>query len=166
MVGLADTLEQLPLWLPSMGPNSRQQLQAAMILGIGVDLVDVPRMERALTSSWAGRFITRVFAPEEIAACERAPRPGESFAARFAAKEALTKALGTGFSRGVAPRMIVVRGGERTRPSIELRCKALELARSMKVTAIHVSLSHIQQIACAYVVVETNGDSSSYDAKP
>jgi holo-[acyl-carrier protein] synthase len=126
-----------------------------VILGIGVDLVDVPRMERALTSPWADRFITRVFSPEEIAICEHAPKPAESFAARFAAKEALAKALGTGFSRGVAPVMIVVQGGERTRPSLELRGKALEVARSLRVARIHVSLTHIPRIACAQVVLET-----------
>jgi holo-[acyl-carrier protein] synthase len=128
-----------------------------LILGIGVDLVQVPRMERALTSPWAERFVARVFAPEEIAVCRQAPRPAESFSARFAAKEALSKALGTGFSRGVTPLTIVVHGGERSRPSIELRAQALELARSMNATTIHVSLSHISGIACAYVVMESLG---------
>ena len=89
-----------------------------MILGVGVDLVDVRRMERALNCRWGKRFVAKVFSEEEIAACRNAPQPAQGYAARFAAKEALAKALGTGFSRGVSPSRIVVRGGERRQPSI------------------------------------------------
>ncbi|MGB6063967.1 MAG: holo-ACP synthase [Desulfomonilaceae bacterium] len=125
-----------------------------MILGVGVDIVDVHRMERALRCRWGTRFIARVFSEEEIAVCSSAPQPSQGYAARFAAKEALAKALGTGFSRGVSPRRIVVRGGERRQPRIALLGRAQELAASMHVSAIHVSLSHTPQTACAMVVLE------------
>ena len=119
-----------------------------------MDLVNVLRMERILRSRSADRFISRVFSAEEVSACQHSARPAECFAARFAAKEAVVKALGTGFSRGLSPGMILVRGGERTRPYIELRCSALEVAASLRVTAIHASLTHTLTDACAFVVAE------------
>jgi len=125
-----------------------------LILGVGVDLVEVPRMQRILERPWARRFIERVFCPEEIAACERAARPAEAYAARFAAKEAVVKALGTGFSKGITPAAIVVCGGERTRPTIRLQFKALALAESENISEIHVSLTHTAGGACAVVVIE------------
>ena len=125
-----------------------------MILGVGVDLVEVPRMQRILDRPWGGRFIARVFCPEEIAVCEEAAKPAEAYAARFAAKEAVVKALGTGFSRGVTPAAIVVCGGERTRPTIRLQAKALVLAESMNVSDVHVSLTHTAGAACAVAVIE------------
>ncbi len=94
-----------------------------MILGIGVDLVEIPRMQRILDRPWARRFIERVFRPEEITVCEKAARPVEAYAARFAAKEAAVKAFGTGFSRGITPAAIVVGGGEGTQPTIHLLSK-------------------------------------------
>lgn len=125
-----------------------------MILGIGVDLVEIPRMQRILDRPWARRFIERVFRPEEITVCEKAARPVEAYAARFAAKEAAVKAFGTGFSRGITPAAIAVCGGERTRPTIYLLAQALVLADSMNVSAIHVSLTHTAGSACAVVVIE------------
>jgi holo-[acyl-carrier protein] synthase len=125
-----------------------------VILGVGVDLVEVGRMERALSRPWGKRFVAKVFSPEEIAVCESAPQPAQGYAARFAAKEALAKALGTGFSRGVSPGRIIVHGGERRQPSISLLGRAQEVAESMQVAAIHVSLTHTPQTACAVVVVE------------
>lgn len=127
-----------------------------MILGVGVDLVDVSRMERVLARRWADRFIERVFTHEEIAACRTWAHPAQGYAARFAAKEALAKALGTGFTRGITPRRIRVRGGERSQPKIELIGAALEVAKTMRVASIHVSLSHTETSACAVVVVETS----------
>lgn len=125
-----------------------------MIVGVGVDLVDIRRMERTLSGRWSRTFVSRVFSEEEIGVCRRSSRPPEAFAARFAAKEALAKALGTGFSRGITPGKILVRGGERSQPSIELTGAALKVATSMNVTSICVSLTHTRSAACAMVVVE------------
>jgi holo-[acyl-carrier protein] synthase len=126
-----------------------------VILGVGVDLVDVERMAAVLTKRWARRFIARVFSVEEIDVCESSANSAQCYAARFAGKEALVKAFGTGFSRGIAPGMIAVRGGERRRPAINLTDKALQFAQANMVSAIHISLSHTATSACAVVVVET-----------
>lgn len=128
-----------------------------MIRGVGIDVVEVSRMERVLNSSWSQRFVRRVFLPEEIEVCVSAARPAQAYAARFAAKEALVKALGTGFSRGITPGMILIQGGDRTRPRIKLRAEAQDVAQSMNVSRIHVSLTHTPHTACAVVVVEQAG---------
>ena len=125
-----------------------------MILGVGVDLVDVSRMERILRSRSHKRFLSRVFSLEEVRACEAGAYPAEGFAARFAAKEAVAKALGTGFSGGITPGDIRVHGGERSRPCIELSHKAREVAGALEAGHIHVSLTHTGSSACAFVVIE------------
>ncbi len=111
-------------------------------------------MQRILDRPWGRRFVERVFCPEEIAVCDRAARPAEAYAARFAAKEAVVKALGTGFSKGITPAAIVVCGGERTRPTIRLQGRALVLAESIDVCDVHVSLTHTAGGACAVAVIE------------
>lgn len=111
-------------------------------------------MERVLHGRSARRFIERIFAEGEIAVCASAASPAQAYSARFAAKEAFAKALGTGFSRGVTPGQITVVGGERTRPTIRLAGAALKQAQAMHVTAIHLSLTHTAQSAAATVVVE------------
>jgi holo-[acyl-carrier protein] synthase len=125
-----------------------------LILGVGIDLVDISRMERVLNGRAARRFVEKVFAEEEIAVCSAAAHPVQAYSARFAAKEALVKALGTGFSRGITPRQITVAGGERTRPTIKLTGPALKHAQALDATAIHVSLTHTDSSAAATVVVE------------
>jgi holo-[acyl-carrier protein] synthase len=113
-------------------------------------------MERALGSRWAHRFIKRVFHETEIENCNRAPNRSEAFASRFAAKEALVKALGVGFSKGVQPAQIWVAGGERQRPRLELAGRARQIAEDAGVTSIHVSLTHTRSNAAAMVVIEGN----------
>jgi holo-[acyl-carrier protein] synthase len=130
-----------------------------MIFGIGVDLVEVRRMERILKSPWATRFLRRIFTSAEMDVCEATAYPAQGYSARFAAKEATAKALGTGFSRGITPGAIVVEGGERERPSIALEGKALALAHRLDITSIHLSLSHTAGRACAFVILE-KGDSA------
>ncbi len=125
-----------------------------MILGVGIDVVEVARMENILNRRWAYRFIFRVFSQEEIAASKNSANPAQAYAARFAAKEAFVKALGTGFSCGISPSRIQVRGGDRNRPWIELTDEALKNAESMNVGTIHVSMSHTPLIACAVVILE------------
>jgi holo-[acyl-carrier protein] synthase len=117
-------------------------------------MVEVSRMERTLNSPWASTFVRRVFSEKEVVTCRAAARPAQGFAARFAAKEAFVKALGTGFSRGVTPAQVTVKGSEHERPVIELAAKALALARSMGVSRIHLSLTHTTRTACACVVLE------------
>ncbi len=109
-------------------------------------------MHVVLTRRWAQRFITRVFSPEEVSACERSPNPAQCYAARFAAKEALVKAFGTGFSRGITPGMIFVRGGERNRPEINLKGKRSSLLNPRMYLQSTFFLTHTATSACAFVV--------------
>ena len=125
-----------------------------MIVGIGIDLVSSSRIKRILDQSWGNRFVTRVFGPEEISYCRSGSKPEEAFAARFAAKEAMVKALGTGFSKGVTPAQIIVCGGDRQKPSIILSSVAGNIAESMGISNLSVSLSHSNGMACAIVIAE------------
>lgn len=125
-----------------------------MIVGIGIDLVDVARMEQCLQRKWASRFLSRVFSPEEIASCEESPLRAQAYAARFAAKEAFVKALGTGFSGGIAPVQITVGVKDGKRPAINLVGAALRATQAMNISAVHVSLSHTPQTASAIVITE------------
>ena len=124
-----------------------------MILGIGVDLVKISRIEKIL-DRWNDRFLNRVYTPSEIALCVRRKRPAAAFAMRFAAKEALSKALGTGFRRGLAWKDIEVSRDRRGKPLLALRGKAGNIASEQKVLRSHVSLSDDGEYAVAMVVLE------------
>jgi holo-[acyl-carrier protein] synthase len=124
-----------------------------VILGIGTDLVEVDRIRRA-HQRHGDRFLQRLFTPAEIADCH--PRAGayQSFAARFAAKEAFLKALGTGLRDGIRWHdMEVVRDG-RGRPELHLHGCARELARDQGVSKTFVSLSHTSEHGLATVALE------------
>lgn len=124
-----------------------------MIVGIGVDLVSVDRLEAAFTAH-GDRFERRVFTPDESAYCRTQRRPGVAFAARFAAKEAFAKAVGTGV--GAAMRWVevaVVRDAS-GRPSLALDGAARRAADARGVVRTHVSLSHDAGHAVAVVVLE------------
>ncbi|HVZ39465.1 MAG TPA: holo-ACP synthase [Candidatus Kapabacteria bacterium] len=122
-----------------------------MIVGIGTDLAEVERIARAL-ATYGEQFERRVFSDEEIAYCRSTPgRMAERYAARFAAKEAFSKALGTGMRMGVAWRDIVVRRAMGGRPMLELHGRAAQLAVGMRT---HLSLTHTDATAMAVVVLE------------
>jgi len=127
-----------------------------MILGTGLDLADPARL-RAAWERRGERLLARLFLDPERAACERARDPWPRYAGRFAAKEALLKALGTGLRRGVAWRQIRVFNEPSGKPGIELSGRARELADAMGVAAIHVSITDLDGLAAAMVVLE--GDS-------
>ncbi len=123
--------------------------QAVANVGLGVDMVEVERMERILARTPS--FARKVFSEGERAYCDSRARPAMHYAARFAAKEAVVKALGLGFTSGISVRDVeVVRTGE-GRPTIMLCGRAREVADELGVTDIPVSLSHTQTdaIACA-----------------
>ncbi|NDY42222.1 holo-ACP synthase [Dissulfurirhabdus thermomarina] len=124
-----------------------------MIVGLGVDIVEIDRIARAV-DRWGERFLGRVFTPEERAYCRRSRRPAENLALRFAAKEACSKALGTGMRAGVAWRQISVRHEPSGRPVLGLTGAALDRARRLGATAWHVSLSHERAFGVAVVVLE------------
>lgn len=116
------------------------------VIGLGVDVVDVARVEKMLERDDA--FIRRVFSDEEIAFCERAPRPAECFAARWAAREACAKALG-GIPEGNWRDIRVVRADDGV-VAVELDGAARERAREVGVDRILLSFSHerSQAVAC------------------
>ena len=121
------------------------------ILGHGVDLVQVERIERMLRDH-ADRFVDRCFTAEERAYCAPMKRAAEHFAARFAAKEAVLKALGKGLSDGIGWVEIEVRRSPEGRPSIHLIGRAREIADEQGITSIFVSLSHTDSHAIASVI--------------
>jgi holo-[acyl-carrier protein] synthase len=129
-----------------------------VIIAIGTDVIEVERIRRALENPSTGpRFQARVYTPAEIDYCRKRKRHAESFAARFAAKEAVMKALGRGFQGGVGWREIEVR---RTtgRPTIVVHGRARELAGKLGITRWHLSLTHTAGQAMAYVIAEADGD--------
>jgi len=124
-----------------------------MIVGLGTDLAEIPRIERSI-ERFGDRFLERIFTPAEIAYCRRKKSSAESFAARFAAKEAGAKALGTGISFGVGWHDFEVRRAPSGKPSLHLTGRAAELAARLRVTGINLSLTHTGTLALAVVVLE------------
>ena len=125
-----------------------------MVLGIGIDLVEVERIEESL-ARFGDRFLSRVYSEEERRYCMTKRKPAPSLAARFAAKEAASKALGTGINRGVAWRQIEVTRRPGEAPQLRLSAQAAERAERMGVARIVLSLTHTDRQAQAMVLLET-----------
>jgi holo-[acyl-carrier protein] synthase len=125
-----------------------------MVLGLGTDLMETRRVQESI-DRYGDRFLERIFTAEEIAYCMRKRKnAAESFAARFAAKEAGAKALGTGISRGVSWKEFEVRREASGRPTLHLSGRAAELAEAMGVRRVQLSLTHSRELALAVVVAE------------
>ena len=124
-----------------------------MVLGLGTDLIETTRLQASI-DRFGDRFLERIFSPGEIAYCKRKKNAAESFAARFAAKEAGAKALGTGISRGVTWKEFEVKREVSGRPSLHLNGRAAELAGAMGVRRIQLSLTHSRDLAMAVVLLE------------
>ena len=124
-----------------------------MLIGTGVDLIEVERIAHSI-ERYGERFLRRVYTDHEIAYCNRKRGSAESFAARFAAKEAGAKALGTGISRGVTWNEFQVARNPGGRPILELRGRAALLATELGVRAISLSLTQTSGLAMATVVME------------
>jgi holo-[acyl-carrier protein] synthase len=124
-----------------------------MIVGIGIDIAEPRRLEEA-AERYGRRFLERIFTPREIAYCERRRNKWERYAARFAAKEAAFKALGTGWRRGVRWQEAEVVNQPSGKPTLELTGQAGEFARCLGVESISLSLTHSEQFALAQVIFE------------
>jgi holo-[acyl-carrier protein] synthase len=124
-----------------------------MILGIGLDVVEVGRMARALAHSGT-RFAERVYTPAELADCAARPDRVEALAGRFAAKEAFLKALGTESILELLRRQVEVVRGDRGRPELRLGGSAAERVNERGVRRLHLSLSHQAGFAAAVVILE------------
>jgi holo-[acyl-carrier protein] synthase len=126
-----------------------------MIAGTGADLCEVDRIEKALTSTHGARFRERVYTEAEIAYAESKANRWERYAARFAAKEAGMKALGTGWRHGIGWRDLEVVNLHSGRPTLRLHGKAHEIAEAMGVRAISLTLTHTAEQALAFVILES-----------
>lgn len=124
-----------------------------MILGIGTDLAEVPRIHESI-QKFGDRFLRRVYTQAERSYSLRKANPAERFAARFAAKEAGMKAIGTGWSRGVRWVDFEVINEPSGRPTVKLSGVAAEIARAMGVIRVSVSLTHTSEVAFAVVILE------------
>jgi holo-[acyl-carrier protein] synthase len=124
-----------------------------MIYGIGVDLVNIGRMERVI-KKWGDRFIQKVFTPAEIEICRKRMSPAPAFSMRFAAKEAFSKAMGTGMKKGVRWRDIEVFHYPGGRPGLRLHGRASERCREENITGFHLSMSDEGEYGAAMVVLE------------
>ena len=124
-----------------------------MIIGTGVDIVDIERIRR-VAERHKDRFIPRVFTPAEQQFCNRYHDPAPHFSARFAAKEALFKALGTGWAKGVSWLDAEVQRKEQQAPVLVLHGEAEKRSAGLGVTRVHLSLSHSDQWAVAMVILE------------
>jgi holo-[acyl-carrier protein] synthase len=122
------------------------------IVGIGLDLVNIARVE-AIARRWQNRFLQRVYTEDERRASFGRAWPYASLAGRFAAKEAMLKALGTGWSAGVSWQDIQVLNEDGGRPVATVRGRTGVLAQQAGVTRIHVSLSHDGDYAIAEVIL-------------
>ena len=124
-----------------------------MAAGIGVDMLEIARMERVIERRPS--FLKRVFTKEERAYCDRRARPAEHYAARFAAREAVLQALGTGFSGGIGFKDVSVANDESGRPVAVLKGRAAEVAAERGVQEVALSLSHTRDVAVANAVLVT-----------
>jgi len=118
-----------------------------------VDIAEVARVREAIERH-GERFLQRVFTPLEIEYCQRHKNSFERFAARFAAKEAAMKALGTGWRGGVTWRDFEVSNGASGKPELKLTGRALEIYGSLGAACIVVSLTHTDSYALAQVIIE------------
>jgi holo-[acyl-carrier protein] synthase len=124
-----------------------------MVCGLGIDLLETSRLARALAAH-GERFTSRVYTKLELSQCEGRRDIVQALAARFAAKEACLKALGTGWDKGLAFRQVEVFRTANGKPELRLHKAAAERARELGVTSIHVSLTHQPGTAAAVVVLE------------
>lgn len=128
-----------------------------MIVGTGIDIAEVDRIAETI-DRFGRRFLNRVFTPTEIRYCDSKANRVERFAARFAAKEAAMKALGTGWNFGVTWRSVEVLRVPGRRPTMAFHGRAGEFFRKLGATRAHLSITHTKELAMAQVILE--GDDS------
>ena len=123
-----------------------------MIFGVGTDIIEVKRVKAVMESDIG--FRDKIFTEGEIAYCEKMKNKQQHYAARYSAKEAFLKALGTGWRYGIRYADIDVFHDLLGNPHIRLYGKAEELAQKENISKIHVSLSHVREMATATVILE------------
>ena len=125
-----------------------------MIFGIGIDIIEVERISKQVANS-SNNFIQKIFTEKEIAYCEtKIKNKAQNYAARFAAKEAFFKAIGTGWRDGFKWKEIEIQNDELGKPIINVSGKIQKFIEENNIINIHVSLSHLKEIAVAVVILE------------
>ena len=124
-----------------------------MILGTGIDLIEVVRIASAF-EKFGDRFVNRILLPEEMAYCLQHRQPGPFLAARFAAKEAISKAFGTGIGAALGWQDMEIRRKESGEPFVVLHGKGQELFAARGAKKIHLSLTHTENYAAATAILE------------
>lgn len=124
-----------------------------MIIGIGTDLVNISRIEHSL-SRFGDHFAKRILTPEEFDIFSEHKNQATYLASRFAVKEAVAKALGTGFSQGIFFSQIGVKNNLAGKPELYFLGKALEVYQQQKISHAHLSITHEKDYALAFVVLE------------
>jgi len=125
-----------------------------MIVGTGIDIAEVDRIRQSI-GRFGRRFIERIFTEDEVRYCESKANKIERYAARFAAKEAAMKAIGTGWSHGVRWRDVEVRRLTGGRPTIAFHGRAAEFFKRLNGARAHLSLTHTEAFAMAQVILES-----------
>ena len=123
-----------------------------MIFGIGTDIIEVKRVKRLIEKG--SRFKERIFTSREIEYCDSKRNSAENYAARFAAKEAFLKAIGTGWRGGFTFKDVEILKDKLGKPEIRLHGKAEKFVKDQKISKVQVSLSHIKEFANAVVTLE------------
>src|SRR5436853_7204176 len=125
-----------------------------MIIGIGIDVIQNERLRDSI-ERFGDRFVNRIYTEAEQAYCKNSANPAIHYAARWAAKEAAFKALGTGWAAGVKWKAVEVQRLPSGQPTLHLFGEALARATSMTATRFHISLTHDQLVSCAVVIFES-----------
>lgn len=123
-----------------------------MIKGIGTDIVEVARIRSSLEKNTG--FRTLVFAEEEVVYCDKQGNPYQSYAARFAAKEAFFKALGTGWRGNMAFHEVVVQHDAQGKPTLDIKGETRKFLEEQGTCILHLSISHTAAYATATVLIE------------
>jgi holo-[acyl-carrier protein] synthase len=128
-----------------------------MICGIGIDLVEIYRIEKIL-KKWGEKFTGRVYSESEIEYCQKRAHPAVHYAARFAAKEAYLKSIGIGLAGGVRLKDIEVIRNQQGKPDLNLHNKAKTILNRYGTPAVHLSITHTKNYATAVVVLEKQSE--------
>jgi holo-[acyl-carrier protein] synthase len=130
------------------------------IVGVGTDIVECLRIGRMIERH-GELFLTRVYTEREIRYCQERKRATEHFAGRWAAKEAIFKCLGTGWQRGLCWTDLEIRNDSKGKPGVLMCGAAKDLAQSLRISDILISVSHCRAYATAYAVAIGNGSPSA-----
>lgn len=129
-----------------------------MVIGIGIDIIEIPRVERMLTK-WGESFLQRVFLPDEVAYCQGKKNPAPHLAARIAVKEAVMKSFGEGWTEKIGWKDILVGRSLKGQPQVKMIGKGKRLLEEIGVEKILVSLSHADNYSVAVAVLSKKSDS-------